>query len=131
MSKTVCTAQKVFVPKIQVTVVCDIDFIVITGNILRSVNDIPIVKPGISLYRRSLYRGSAPYILLQLLLGKQMLIIILGISVYRSRSLNRVSTVVGVFFNVLKTCQKQFVQLKRCLFQKYRSPWSVILILLL
>ena len=35
--------------------VCDIDFIVITGNILRSVNDIPIVKPGISLYRRSLY----------------------------------------------------------------------------
>ena len=34
-------------------VVCDIDFIVITGNILRSVNDIPIVKPGISLYRGS------------------------------------------------------------------------------
>ena len=32
----------------------------ITGNILRSVNDIPIVKPGISLYRRSLYRGSEP-----------------------------------------------------------------------
>ena len=31
-------------------VVCDIDFIVITGNILRSVNDIPIVKTGISLY---------------------------------------------------------------------------------
>ena len=46
------------------SVVCDIDFIVITGNILPSVNDIPIVKPGISLYRRSLYRGSAPYILL-------------------------------------------------------------------
>ena len=45
-------------------VVCDIDFIVITGNILRSVNDIPIIKPGISLYRRSLNRGSAPYILL-------------------------------------------------------------------
>ena len=37
-------------------VVCDIDFI-ITGNILRSVNAIPIVKPKISLYRRSLYRG--------------------------------------------------------------------------
>ena len=36
-------------------VVCDVDFIVITGNILRSVNDNPIVKPGISLYRRSSY----------------------------------------------------------------------------
>ena len=45
-------------------VVCDIDFIVITQNILRSVKDIPIVKPEISLYRRSLYRGSSPYILL-------------------------------------------------------------------
>ena len=45
-------------------VVCDVDFIVITGNILRSVNDIPIVKLGISLYRRSLYQGSAPHILL-------------------------------------------------------------------
>ena len=44
-------------------VVCDIDFIVITGDILRSDNDISIVKPGISFYRRSLYRGSAPYIL--------------------------------------------------------------------
>ena len=41
-----------------------VDFIVITGNILRSVNDNPIVKPGISLYRRSLYRGSDLYILL-------------------------------------------------------------------
>ena len=61
-------------------VVCDIDFIVITGNILRSVNDIPIVKSGISLYRRSLYRGSAPYTLLYLLLGKRMLIIKPGIS---------------------------------------------------
>ena len=40
-------------------VVSDIDFIVVTGNILRSVNNIPIVKPGISLYR-----SSAPYILL-------------------------------------------------------------------
>ena len=39
--------------------VCDIGFIVITRNILRSVNDIPIVKPGISLYRRSLHWRSA------------------------------------------------------------------------
>ena len=39
--------------------VCDIDFIVITRNILRSVNDIPIVKPGISLYRTSLHWRSA------------------------------------------------------------------------
>ena len=40
-----------------------IDFIVITGDILRSVNDIPIVKLGISsVYRGSLYRGSAPYV---------------------------------------------------------------------
>ena len=39
--------------------VCDIDFIVITRNILRSVNDIPIVKPGISLYRKSLHWRSA------------------------------------------------------------------------
>ena len=39
--------------------VCDIDFIVISENILRSVSDIPIVKPGISLYRRSLDRDSA------------------------------------------------------------------------
>ena len=38
--------------------VCGIDFIVVTGNILHvcSVNvDIPIVKPGVSLYRSSLY----------------------------------------------------------------------------
>ena len=27
-------------------VVCNVDFIVITGNILRSINDNPIVKPG-------------------------------------------------------------------------------------
>ena len=46
-------------------VVCDIDFImIITGNILHSANDIPIVRPGILWYRKSLYRGSAPYILL-------------------------------------------------------------------
>ena len=31
--------------------------IYITANIVRSVNDIPIVKPGIPLYRRSLYPG--------------------------------------------------------------------------
>ena len=45
-------------------VVCDRDFIVITENILRSVNDNPIVRPGISLYRRSLYRSFAPFNLL-------------------------------------------------------------------
>ena len=41
--------------------VCNVDFIVITGNILRSVNDNSIVKPGISLYRRSLKQGSTVY----------------------------------------------------------------------
>ena len=35
---------------IALPVVWDIDFNVISKNILRSVNDIPIVKPGISLY---------------------------------------------------------------------------------
>ena len=70
-----------------------IDFIVILiGNILRSVNDIPIVKPGISLYQRLLYRGSAPYISLQLLLGKRIWIVIPGKSLYR-RLLNWGSTV--------------------------------------
>ena len=42
--------------------VCHIDFIVIPGTILRSGNKIPIVKLGISLNRRSLNWGSAPYI---------------------------------------------------------------------
>ena len=73
--------------------VCDIDFIVITGNILLSVNDISIVKPGISIYR-----GSAPYILLQLLVGKRMLIVIPGITLYR-RLLNRASTAYPKDFN--------------------------------
>ena len=57
--------------------VCHIDFIVILGKILCSGNKIPIIKPGISLNRRSLIWGSAPYILLQLLWEiKQMFIII-------------------------------------------------------
>ena len=69
MSKTVCNYCKCNKNLICYTVlsfpaVCNIDFIIIAGNILRSVNIIPIVKPGISLYRRSLYLGSAPYILL-------------------------------------------------------------------
>ena len=38
-------------------VVCDVDFIIITRNILRLLNNTPIVKPGISLYQRSLYMG--------------------------------------------------------------------------
>ena len=45
-------------------VVCHVGFIVIPGKILLSGNKIPIVKPGISLNRISLNRGSAPYILL-------------------------------------------------------------------
>ena len=69
-------------------VVCDVDFIVITGSVFRSVNNNPIVNSGISLFRRSLYRGFAPYILLQLLLGKRLLIVIPGILFYR-RSLYR------------------------------------------
>ena len=55
--------------------VCDIDFIVITGNILCSVNDIPIVKPGILLYQRSLYWGSAPYIFESKLTKKPILVL--------------------------------------------------------
>ena len=67
MSKTVCNKSfnlLHYIELLALPVVSVIDFIVINGNDLRSVNDIPIVKPGISLYRRSLYRGSAPYILL-------------------------------------------------------------------
>ena len=40
-------------------VVSDTDFIIITGNILRSVNDVPFVKTG-----NIVLPGSAPYILL-------------------------------------------------------------------
>ena len=50
-------------------VVNHIDFIVIPGKILRSGHKIPIVKPGISLTRRSLNWGCAPYILLYLFRG--------------------------------------------------------------
>ena len=60
--------------------VCHIDFIVIPGKILSSGNKIPIVKPGISLNRRLLNQGSAPYILLKLSPGKRMFIVIPGIS---------------------------------------------------
>ena len=45
-------------------VVCHIDFNVIPGKILRSGNKIPIIKPRISLNRRSLNWGSVPYTLL-------------------------------------------------------------------
>ena len=42
--------------------VCDIDFIVITGNILRSVKNIPIIKPGILLYfTEDHYAGVLPH----------------------------------------------------------------------
>ena len=40
-----------------------------SGKILRSVRQKLIIISGISLYRSSLYRGSVPYILLQLLPG--------------------------------------------------------------
>ena len=53
------------------------------GMILRSVRQKLIVISGISLYRRSLYRGSVPYILLQLLPGHSIFIAIPGISLYR------------------------------------------------
>ena len=75
--------------------VCDIDFIVINENILRSVNDIPIVTTGSIVIPKNVipvFCGSAPYILLELLLGKRMLIVIPGISL-NGISLNRGSTV--------------------------------------
>ena len=86
------------IQKLVFPVVCDVDFIIITRNTLRSVNDIPIIKLGISFYQKSLYRCSSQYILLQLLLGKRILIVIPGISLYR-RSLNRGSAVTGTLAN--------------------------------
>ena len=63
--------------------VCRYCNIVILGKILRSVRQKLIVISGISLYRRSLYRGSVPYNLLQLLLGHSIFIVIPGISLYQ------------------------------------------------
>lgn len=80
------------------------DFIVITWNILQPVNDNLIIKPGISLYWRSLYRDSAPYILLWLLLGKRMLIVIPRI-LLDQRPLNRGSTVNSMTFCWSHLCQ--------------------------
>jgi len=53
--------------------------IVISGKILRSVRQKLIAISGISLYRRSLYRGSVPYILLRRLPGHSIFIVIPGI----------------------------------------------------
>ena len=52
-------------------VLCADTVIYISGKILRSVRQKLIVISGISIYRRSLYRGSVPYILLQLLPGQK------------------------------------------------------------
>ena len=51
--------------------VCHIDFIVISGKILRSRNKIPIIKPGILLNQRSLNWSSAPYILLLITFARE------------------------------------------------------------
>ena len=64
LRETLCRCRYTVLTVLALLVVCDVDSIVITRSILCSVNDSPIVKPGVSLYRRSLYRGSAQYILL-------------------------------------------------------------------
>ena len=105
-------------------VVSDIDFIIITGNILHSFNDIPIIKPGISLYWRLLYRDSAPNILLSLLLGKQLLIFIPGILLYQ-RSLNQGSTVsdkgIYVAVNQVQVVMNQVKAYPKIMSMKYES----------
>ena len=59
----------ILMPKIVIPGFCPIHFIITFAR-----QTIVDRYTTISLYRRSLYRGSAPYILLQLLLGKRQVV---------------------------------------------------------